>query len=139
MDTAEHALYMDYALSTTGAGPAIVHAIRELGSVTLSTLGVRTLNAYMLMCVIAFARNLRESVSIAGNDPRFAERDAPSACCMANQAVHAAIQMMCCAAPLGEASPHSTLAPIHTGLWPLYSYAASIGDACVGDSTIAAP
>ena len=130
---------MNYALRTTGTGPAIVHTIRELGSVTLSTLGIATLNAYMLMCVIAFARNMRESVSIAGNDPRFAERYAPSACCVADQAVHAAVKMMIGAAPSGEASLHSTLAPIHTGLWPLYSYAASIGDACVGNSTETAP
>ena len=96
-----------------------MHAIRELGRVALSTLGIATLNAYMLMCVIAFARNMRESVSIAGNDPRFAERYAPRACCVADQAVHAAVEMVIGAAPLGEAFLHTTLAPIHTGLWPL--------------------
>ena len=71
-------------------GPAEMHAIGELGRIALGPLGVRTLDTDMLVGAVAYARNMHETISIAGNGPRFLERNPLCAWRTANQPVHTA-------------------------------------------------
>ena len=68
-----------------------MHAIRELRRIALGPFGVRTLDTDMLVGAVAYARNMREPISIAGNGPRFLERNPLCAWRMANQPIHTAI------------------------------------------------
>ena len=107
------------------------HAIRELGRVALRTLGIATLRAYMLMGAVAFARNVREPLSIAVDGPRLSKGNPLLAWRVANQPVHAAIEMISRTAPPLEAGFDVTVAPIRTGPRPLYGDTPAVGDAGV--------
>ena len=108
-----------------------MHAIRELGRIALGPFGIRTLDTDMLMCVIAFARNVREPLSIAVDGPRLLEGYPLGPWRVANQTVHAAIEMMSCTAPPLEAGLDVTVAPICAGPRPLNGDTPTVCDAGV--------
>ena len=112
-------LCLRYAIYTTGQRPTVVDAIGKAGRVALRHPGVNPLDAGMAMSAVASARDVPELLGIARDSPGLTERNAPSACGLANQPVRAAIEMMCGTAPTPEASLDLALAPVCTGLRPL--------------------
>ena len=108
-----------------------MHAIREFRRVAFSTLGIATLRAYMLVGAVAYARNVREPVSIAGNGPRLPKGNPLLAWRVANQPIHAAIEVMSRTAPPLEAGSYVAVAPVCAGLRPLNGDTPTVCDAGV--------
>ena len=96
-----------------------MNAIRQSRRIALGALGVSTLRAHVLMGAVAFARNVREPLSIAVDSPRLSKGYPLCAWRLADQPVHAAIDMMSGTAPPLKAGPHVAVAPVCAGLRPL--------------------
>ena len=108
-----------------------MHAIRELGRVALRAPGITTLCTHVLMRAVAFARDVPEPRSVAADGPGLSKGNPLGAWRPADQPVHAAIEVMSCTAPPLKAGPYVTVAPVRTGLWPLYGDTPAVGDAGV--------
>ena len=108
-----------------------MHAIRELGRIALGAPGVSTLRAHVLVGAVAFARDVPETRSVAADGPGLSKGNPLLAWRVANQPIHAAIEVMSRTAPPLEAGSYVAVAPVCTGLRPLNGDTPTVCDAGV--------
>ena len=87
---------MDTMTSRLGAGapPTKVNEISHSIGMSFRTLRVRACCLGMLVAVVAALDDAPETVAVGGDPPGLAEEFPARGCCLAREAVHAAVQVV---------------------------------------------
>ena len=119
--------------------PTSVDRVSQSIGVPFGRLSVGALDTHVLMIAATSATQRVERPARRANGPRLSESLPRGLGCNANQAVHAAIEMIGCAAPPAEVGLDLPSTPIGAGFGPLKGHVPTMRKASVGDNTEVAP